>query len=76
MELGKFNVRVNAVAPWLTDTDLVKDLSTEDEEIALNMTIMGRKGRPEEIADSVLFLGSGMSSFITGQTLHVDGGIR
>jgi 3-oxoacyl-[acyl-carrier protein] reductase len=76
MELGKFNVRVNAVAPGLTDTDLVKDLSTEDEGIALNMTIMGRKGRPEEIADSVLFLGSDMSSFITGQTLHVDGGIR
>ena len=51
-------------------------MSEEDEAIALSMNIMKRKGRPEEIADAVVFLGSDMSSFITSQTLRVDGGLR
>lgn len=76
IELGNFGIRVNAVAPGLTATDMGNSMSEEDEAIALSMNIMKRKGRPEEIADAAVFLGSDMSSFITAQTLRVDGGLR
>lgn len=76
VELGNYNIRVNAIAPGLTATDMGNSMSLEDEEIALSMNIMKRKGRPEEIADATVFLGSDMSSFITAQTLRVDGGLR
>ncbi|MBE5923183.1 MAG: SDR family oxidoreductase [Lachnospiraceae bacterium] len=76
VEYGPFNIRVNAVAPGLTATDMGNSMSKEDEEIALSMNIMHRKGKPEEIADAVVYLGSDMSSFVTGQVLRVDGGLR
>lgn len=76
IELGNFGIRVNAVAPGLTATDMGNSMSEEDEAIALSMNIMKRKGRPEEIADAAVFLGADMSSFITAQTLRVDGGLR
>lgn len=76
LELGNFNIRVNCIAPGLTDTDLTKSLSEEDVEKAFSMTMMKRIGKPEEIANSVLFLGSNLSTFVTGQVIHVDGGIR
>ena len=75
IELGVYSIRVNAVAPALTDTDMAKGMSQEDTEIAISRNIMKRKGKPEEIADSVLFLASDMASFITGQILRVDGGL-
>lgn len=75
IELGVYSIRVNAVAPALTDTDMAKGMSQEDTEIAISRNIMKRKGKPEEIADSVLFLASDMASFTTGQILRVDGGL-
>lgn len=75
LELGTFNIRVNAVAPGLTDTDMGNSMSEEDERIALSMNVMKRKGKPEEIADVVVFLASDMSQFMTGQVLRVDGGL-
>lgn len=74
-ELGAFGIRVNAVAPGLTSTDMGNSMSKEDEEIARNMNIMKRKGDVKEIANAVLFLASDLSSFITGQILRVDGGL-
>lgn len=75
IELGAFGVRVNAVAPSLTDTDMGNSMSEEDEKKALSMNIMHRKGTTKEIADAVLFLASDRASFITAQTIHVDGGL-
>lgn len=75
VELGAFGIRVNAVAPGLTSTDMGNSMSEEDEAIALSMNVMKRKGEVTEIADSILFLASDMASFITGQILRVDGGL-
>lgn len=75
LELGKFGIRVNAVAPGLTSTDMGNSMSPEDEAIAISRNIMGRKGEPEEIADVVVFLASEMARFMTGQVVRVDGGL-
>ena len=76
-ELSNFNIRVNTIAPGLTDTKLMRE-STKDE--AINKTIerisLKRIGTPEEIAKVALFLASDMSSYITGQIIKVDGGLR
>lgn len=76
VEYGPFNIRVNAIAPGLTATDMGNSMNEEDEAVALSMNIMKRKGKPEEIADAAVFLGSDMSSFMTAQVLRVDGGLR
>jgi 3-oxoacyl-[acyl-carrier protein] reductase len=76
-ELSNFNIRVNTIAPGLTDTKLMRE-STKNE--AINKTIerisLKRIGTPEEIAKVALFLASDMSSYITGQIIKVDGGLR
>ncbi len=74
-EYGAYGIRVNAVAPGLTATDMGNSMSEEDERIALEMNVMKRKGEPEEIAGAVTFLASDMSRFMTGQVLRVDGGL-
>lgn len=75
LEFGKFGIRVNGVAPGLTSTDMGNYMSEEDDAIAISRNIMGRKGKPDEIADAVVFLASEMSRFMTGQMLRVDGGL-
>lgn len=75
VEYGPYGIRVNAIAPGLTDTDMGQ-MDEKDEEIALSMNIMKRKGKPEEIANAASFLLSDKSSFITAQVLRVDGGLR
>lgn len=75
-EFGAYAIRVNAIAPGLTMTDMMTD-STPDDALAstLQRTCMKRVGQPEEIANVALFLASDMSSYITGQVLRVDGGM-
>lgn len=74
-ELGKFGIRVNAVAPGFTATEMVTAMP---EKILTGMkarTPLGRLGDPRDIANAYLFLASDEASFITGETLRVDGGI-
>ena len=74
LELGRFGVRVNAVAPGWVETPMTADLGAEIRERALAETPLGRLGRPEDVAAAALFLCSDMSRHITGQVLRVDGG--
>lgn len=75
IELGP-GVRVNAVAPGVVRTRLAEALWKEHEAQVAGATPLGRIGEPEDVADAVLFLASDMSSWITGETLVVDGGQR
>ena len=76
MELGRFNIRVNSIAPGLTDTDMMR-ASTPDQFLkdTLNRVSLNRVAHPDEIANVVLFLASDLSTYITGQTIRVDGGM-
>ena len=75
-ELGPSNIRVNAVAPGLIETRLAAAITASDSLVERNnqRTALGRIGQPEEIAGAVLFFASDAASYVTGQTLAVDGG--
>ncbi|MBP1544098.1 MAG: SDR family oxidoreductase [Oscillospiraceae bacterium] len=72
-ELGKYNIRVNAVAPGVTRTDMVAALPEEMVARVAACIPMGRVGEPEEVANAFLFLASDMASYISGAVLAVDG---
>ncbi len=74
-EVGSRNITVNTVAPGFIDTDMTRDLS-EEQRTALKLQIpLDRLGDPEDIAQTVLFLASPGAGYITGETLHVNGGM-
>lgn len=75
-ELAQDNIRVNAVAPGVTATAASLTYTEDDPERDRRAIAMGRRGRPEEQAGAILFLLSDLSSYITGQTLLVDGGLN
>ena len=75
-ELAAYNIRVNAIAPGLTDTDMMHESTAKESlDFTLSRTAMNRIGMPDEIADVALFLASNLSSYMTGQILRVDGGM-
>jgi NAD(P)-dependent dehydrogenase (short-subunit alcohol dehydrogenase family) len=74
-ELGPRNIRVNTVSPGYTETDQMAGMSPGRRAQALGKTSLGRAAQPEEIAQVVLFLASDAASYVTGATVHVDGGI-
>lgn len=74
-ELARYNITVNAIAPGFIQTDMTSGLSEKAEE-AINQKIpQGRKGLPEEIAGGVGYLVSDKAAYITGETLHINGGM-
>jgi 3-oxoacyl-[acyl-carrier protein] reductase len=75
LELATDGIRVNAVAPGVTETVASQAYVDEDAERDRAAIAMGRRGRPEEQAGAILFLLSNLSSYVTGQTLLVDGGL-
>lgn len=75
-ELAKDNIRVNAVAPGITKTDMVAALPDELIKPLIATIPLGRIGEPEDIANAFLFLASDMSSYVTGIVLSVDGAAR
>ncbi len=74
-ELGRHNIRVNAVAPGFTATDIISSMPEKIIEGMKARTPLGRMGQPEDIANAYLFLASEEASFISGVILRVDGGI-
>ncbi len=74
-ELGSRNITVNCVAPGFIDTDMTRALPEAARDALLGNIALGRLGRPEEIAGAVAFLASPAAAYVTGTTLHVNGGM-
>lgn len=74
-ELGSRSITVNTVAPGFIDTDMTKDLPNANKEVLLGQIPLARLGAPEEIAAVVKFLVSDAAGYITGETIHVNGGM-
>lgn len=75
-ELGPANIRVNAVAPGVTNTDMVVNLPKEMIEPLIKTIPLGRIGEPRDVANAFLFLASPLASYVTGEILSVDGAAR
>ncbi len=74
-ELGKYNIRVNAVAPGFIATEMVHKMPEKIVQSMVSHTPIGRMGKPEDIAEAYVWLASDAASFITGTVLSVDGGL-
>ena len=74
-EVASRGITVNTVAPGFIDTDMTKSLPDEQKEALKAQIPLGALGQPEDIANSVGFLASEESAYVTGQTLHVNGGM-
>ncbi len=74
-EVASRNITVNAVAPGFIETEMTESLPVEIKESYLKQIPLGRFGKPQDVANVVLFLASDLSSYITGETIHVNGGM-
>jgi len=74
-EVGGRGVTVNVVAPGFIDTDMTRALTEDQRRGLLGMIPLGRLGTPDEVANAVVFLASPAASYITGETLHINGGM-
>lgn len=74
-EVGSRGITVNTVAPGFIDTDMTKELTDDQKQLMLDQIALGRLGQPEEIAGVVAFLASDAAAYISGDTIHVNGGM-
>lgn len=74
-EVGSRGITVNTVAPGFIETDMTRDLQDAQRQALEGQIALGRLGAPQDIADAVAFLASSRAAYITGQTLHVNGGM-
>ena len=74
-EIGSRNITVNAVAPGFIDTDMTRELSDEQRSALVEQIPLNRLGDPQDIANAVAFLAGPKAAYITGETLHVNGGM-
>lgn len=74
-ELGSRNITVNSVAPGFIDTDMTRELPEDNKTLMLSQIPLSRLGRPEEIAGVVGFLAGDAGGYITGETIHINGGM-
>ena len=74
-EVGSRSVTVNSIAPGFIETNMTAELSDDRREEILNSISVGRLGKPDDIAGAVCFLASDKASYITGQTIHINGGM-
>ena len=74
-ELGGRNINVNCVAPGFIDTEMTQGLAEDQKKTLINQVPLGRLGQVSDIANAVLFLASNLSRYITGSTIHVNGGM-
>jgi len=74
-EIGSRNITVNVVAPGFIDTDMTRVLAEEQRAAMLSQVPLGRLGESEDIANAVVFLASPAAAYVTGETLHVNGGM-
>jgi 3-oxoacyl-[acyl-carrier protein] reductase len=74
-EVGSRNITVNCIAPGFIETDMTRSLTEKQQQLLLQQVPLGRLGRPEEVASAVAFIASPSAAYITGATLHVNGGM-
>ena len=74
-EYAKKNIRVNCISPGFIESDMTSILKEEQKNMLLSSIPMGKMGVGEDIANAVVFLASNLSNYITGETLHVNGGM-
>ena len=75
-EVGSRGITVNVVAPGFIDTDMTKALTDEQRDSMASTIPLGALGQPKDIANAVLFLASDMGNYVTGETLHINGGMH
>ena len=73
-ELGKYSININAVAPGMILTDMMSDLPEDVKQKAVDETVLGRLGKPEEVASVIAFLCAEESRHVTGEVIKIDGG--
>jgi len=74
-ELGSRSITVNCIAPGFIDTDMTRALADEQRDVLQNQIPLGRLGSPDDVGAAVAFLASDAAQYITGETLHVNGGL-
>ena len=74
-ELGSRGITVNCIAPGFIETDMTAALSPEQQQALLTQIPLGHLGRPQDIAEAVAFLAGAQAAYITGQEIHVNGGM-